>query len=344
LIYDVVIIGAGASALMSASMMQDKKVLLIDSNPDIGAKIKVSGGGKCNITNKYCDDTKYNTSSRLVKHIFKNFNNLHMLKFLNANNVYPRLYERLVKGAYFLNTSKEIIDVFRKITSKSEFLFNTQVLDASIKDDIFCITTSRDNIYSHKLIVASGGLSYPILGASDIGYKIAQKFGHSIGKTNPALVGWSVQREQFWFKELSGISIKDVEIKVGKKVCSGDFLFTHRGCSGPSVLTASLYWNKGSVNIDFLACNQELPKRFKQAFEKHSKQDLRKYVFSPAGTFGYTKAEVTKGGVCVDELNSKLESKFQKNLYFIGEVIDVTGELGGYNLQWAFSSAMKMFN
>ena len=151
-----------------------------------------------------------------------------------------------------------------------------------------------------------------------------------------------MQKEQFWFKELSGLSIKDVEIKIGSKKYKGDFLFTHRGCSGPVVLVSSLYWNRGFVSVDFLAGGEDLPKRFKQAFGKFAKGDMRDYTFAPAGTFGYSKAEVTKGGVSIDELSSKMESKYQKNLYFIGEVLDITGELGGYNLQFAFSSAMKV--
>jgi len=175
------------------------------------------------------------------------------------------------------------------------------------------------------------------LGATDIGYKIGESFGHKLVKSNPALVGFTVQKEQFWFKELSGLSL-DVELDVGVKKLSGSMLFTHKGFSGPAVLSASLYWKKGQIAINFAPSKDSyLPKRFKQAI-KDLDIDIYNYKFSPAGNFGYTKAEVTKGGICTDEIGLNFESKLQKDLYFVGEVLDITGELGGYNFQWAFSS------
>jgi len=214
-------------------------------------------------------------------------------------------------------------------------------------------------------------LSFPKIGASSIGYDIARSFGHSIETLSSGLVGLTVQPEQFFFKSLSGIAI-DVKITVNNKEINGALLFAHKGISGPAVLDASLYWNKGKITIDFLPTLSidslksskkhiskilSLPSRVaktfletlniedkasnKLSFEEWKKITLLKnYSFAPAGTFGYSKAEVTKGGVSTDEVDaSSMMSKKVENLYFLGEVLDVTGELGGYNFQWAFSTA-----
>ncbi len=343
-IYDIAIIGAGASGLMCASKYNDKNICIIDKNPKIGAKIKVSGGTKCNITNKYLNTTKYDGDEEFIGKVFNNFNNDDLLKFLNTNGVNPILNEKIVKGTYFCKSSDDVISMFKKLTNKAKLYLDTQVIEVEYINDKFIIKTNKQTIESKKLIVTSGGLSFPSLGATDIGFKIAQNFGHTIVKPNPALVGFTVQKEQFWFKELSGLSLDEVEIKVDNKVCKGGFLFTHKGCSGPVILSTSLYWKKGQISVDFLPTKDSyIPKRVRQAIKKLDNFDVHNYIFSPAGNFGYTKAEVTSGGVLTSEINNEtMESKIQPNLYFAGEVLDVTGELGGYNFQWAFSSARQV--
>ncbi len=348
MIYDIAIIGAGASGLMVASQInkyQNKRVCIIDKNTKIGTKIKVSGGTKCNITNKYLSAKKYLGDESFINEVFKKFNDKDLLKFLNTNGVKPILNEKIVKGTYFCKSSQDVIDMFKKLTSKSKLFLGTEVIDVQFQNDKFIIETNKNCIESKKLIIASGGLSYPSLGATDIGFKIAKKFGHTVITPNPALVGFTVQKEQFWFKELSGLSIDEVHVKVDNKICAGSFLFTHKGCSGPVILSTSLYWKKGQISIDFLPTKKSyLPKRVRHAI-KNLDINLKDYKISPAGNFGYTKAEVTKGGVCTNEINvENMESKLQPNLYFIGEVLDVTGELGGYNFQWAFSSANCILN
>ena len=340
MIYDIAIIGAGASGLMCASQHQDKRICIIDRMPKIGAKIKVSGGAKCNITNKYLSSKKYLGDEEFVDKIFESFNNDDLLKFLNQNGVNPILNEKIVKGAYFCRSSEDVISMFRKLISKTKFYHDTTVEDVEFKDDKFIINTNDKIIEAKKLIVASGGLSYPILGATDIGFKVAKKFGHNIITPNPALVGFTVQKEQFWFKDLSGLSLDEVHIKVGNRICKGSLLFTHKGCSGPVILSTSLYWQKGQISIDFLPKKDTyLPKRFKKAIQ-NLKLDIHNYTMSPAGNFGYTKSEVTKGGVDTLQIDANtMESKLKKDLYFIGEVLNITGELGGYNFQWALSSA-----
>lgn len=338
--YDIVILGAGASGLMCASLLNQTslKICVIDGNSKIGEKIKVSGGAKCNITNKYLEASKFLAEQEFIKSCFEEFDNKDLLKFLASNNLYPQLKEKIVKGTYFCNSSSEVISLFKKLTNKIHFKLNTKVEDVNYSENSFVIQTNNNCIKSKKLIVASGGKSFPNLGASDIGFKIAQDFGHSIARLDPALVGFTVQKDQFWFKELSGLSLP-VKIKVDNKEVVGDILFTHKGCSGPAILTTSLYWKKGQISIDFAPSKDSyLPKRFKKAIQ-NLELNIHDYQMSPAGNYGYTKAEVTKGGVSTDEIKmNTMESKLQKDLYFIGEVLDVTGELGGYNFQWAFTS------
>jgi len=338
MIYDICIIGAGASSLMCASHIKNKSICIIDSNSKIAQKIKISGGGKCNITNTYMNENYFLGDKPFIKQTLNKYSNEDLINFLKQNNLYFELNPKIVKGTYFCKTSNDVINMFAKLTKHCHFELQTTVSDVSY-DDIYTIQTNKKTIKAKKLIVASGGLSYASIGASDISYKVAKNFGHSVSKLNPALVGFTVQKDQFWFKDLSGLSM-DVKIKVANKTLEGSFLFTHKGCSGPIILTTSLYWQKGKFSIDFAPYkNSYLQKRFKRA-TKDLDIDIHNYEMAPAGNFGYTKAEVTKGGVNVSEVDENMQSKLQKDLYFIGEALDVTGELGGYNFQWAFSSAV----
>ena len=339
MIFDICIIGAGASALMCASNIKNKSICIIDTNRNIGSKIKVSGGGKCNITNEYMSEKFFLGEEKFVKNILNQFSNEDLKQFLKSNNLYFELNPKIVKGTYFCKSSNNVIDMFKKLTKHCNFELNTKVDNVNYENNTYIINTNKKQIKSKKLIVASGGLSFANLGASSIGYDIAKKFGHTINTLNPALVGFTVQKDQFWFKELSGLSM-DVKIKVNDKTVEGSFLFTHKGCSGPAILTTSLYWEKGKISIDFAPYKDSyLQKRFKRA-TKELNMDIHNYEFAPAGNFGFSKAEVTKGGINTNEIDNTMQSKLQKDLYFIGEVLDVTGELGGYNFQWAFSSAV----
>ncbi len=343
MIYDIAIIGAGASGLMAASGLQNKNICIIDKNSTVGAKIKVSGGAKCNITNKYLSSDYYLGDKDFIDEVFQKFDNKKLLSFLNQNGVYPAVNEKIVKGTYFCKSSEEPLAMFKKLLKKTKQYLNCEVLSVEYLNNKFQIKTTKGDIETKELIVASGGLSYTSLGATNIGFEIAKKFGHTVGKLNPALVGFTVQKPEFWFKELSGLSI-DARITIKDKILEGKMLFTHKGCSGPVILSSSLYWEKGNISIDFAPYKDSyLPKRFKQAI-KNLDIDIHNYQMAPAGNFGYTKAEVTKGGIKVNELEKNMESKYQKGLYFIGEVVDITGELGGYNFQWAFSSAYCVYN
>ncbi|CAI6146056.1 MAG: putative protein [uncultured Sulfurimonas sp.] len=370
-IYDVIILGAGASGLMCAGNIGKKKsVLIIEANEKVAKKLKISGGGKCNITNSSVELDNFDGEELLVKSVLKKFSKDNLLEFLDRN----RVDLELRKNRYYFcqNSSDEIIDVLKNISKNAEISLNDKILSVTKKNELFEVKTTNNTYISKKVVVASGGISFVTLGASEIGLDVAKSFDIQTKTFTPALVGLTVQKEQFWMRELSGLSCY-VNIKVGDRIAKEEMLFAHKGISGPAVLTASLYWKKGLISIDFLPDKDisqlvmgskklvssviNLPKRLSKALlkavniedkecKKLTKDDIQNlaslhaYTFAPAGNFGFTKAEVSRGGVLANELDfNTCEAKKVNGLYFIGEVVDITGELGGYNFQWAFSSA-----
>jgi predicted Rossmann fold flavoprotein len=367
--FRVIIIGGGASGLMTAALLPQNTALVIEGNRHIGAKIAISGGGKCNITNKVLDASFYEGDEAFIEAVLQRFDNEALLQWLQKRGLTPVMRD---SGQYFCpQNAAEAVRLLRSAALKQRFLLETKVFGVLKEGNYFKVKTSRGAFYANKVVIASGGLSYPKLGASGIGYTIAEHIGHRIIPTAPALVGFTVQKEQFFFKTLSGISL-GVNVNVGQKRLKGSLLFAHKGISGPVILDTSLYWRKGSITVDFLprfewhtinsisqfvSTALPIPKRAATAFLKHlgiedkpvkalSRTEkeridtLRAYTFAPAGTFGYKRAEVTKGGVATDDVcKETMMSKLCEGLYFVGEVLDVTGRLGGYNFQWAFSSA-----
>ncbi|MEA1879966.1 MAG: aminoacetone oxidase family FAD-binding enzyme [Campylobacterota bacterium] len=367
--YKVIIVGGGASGLMLASLLPKNTALVIESNAKVAAKVLVSGGGKCNITNSKMGAEYFLAEEAFISPALKKFNEKSLLTWLSRQGLEPEIRK---ESQYFCkHTAKELVDILIKESKKQSTHVNEQVVSATKKGDTFFVKTNKTIYQCQHLVIASGGLSFPKLGASSIGYDLATSFGHSVTKTAPALVGFTVQKEQFFFKELSGASC-DVEIHVNDKICSGALLFAHKGISGPAVLDASLFWEKRKMQIDFLpdfnwktikdskkniSTLLPLPKRITKAFllqlslhdkpfNKMNLEEIEKlkvlnaYIFSPAGTFGYSRAEVTKGGIDTNEINKEtMMSKKEDALYCLGEVLNVTGKLGGYNFQWAFSSA-----
>jgi len=370
-IFDVIILGAGASGLMCAGNIGKKKsVLIIEGNEKVAKKLKISGGGKCNITNVSVELNNFDGEELLVKSVLQKFSKDNLLEFLERN----RVELELRKNRYYFcqRSSDAIINVLKKASQNAEIKLSEKILSVTKEDELFYVKTDKNNYTAKKVVVASGGISFVNLGASEIGLDIARSFDIEVKTFTPALVGLTVQKEQFWMRELSGLSCY-VHIAVGDRVAKEEMLFAHKGISGPAVLTASLYWKKGLMSIDFLPDQNitelvtgskklvssviSLPKRLSKALlkavniedkecKKLTKEDmqnlskLHSYSFSPAGNFGFTKAEVSRGGVVANELEFKTcEAKKVDGLYFIGEVVDITGELGGYNFQWAFSSA-----
>ena len=371
--FDIAVIGGGASGLMAALRYKNKNIAVLESTQSIANKIKISGGGRCNITNKKVSADNYLGERVFIQKVLDKFSQKDLIEFLKRRGLNPIIRK---KSQYFCpKSSDELIMIFKKELKNVPVLLGYSLCDLKKENDDFLIFTNKGTLKAHKVVIATGGISYQKIGATDIAFEIAKKFSHNIITPKPALVGFTVQKNEFWFKELSGISFK-VRMKTGKKSFLDDLLFAHRGISAPAVLNSSLYWDKGSIEIDFLPDislksilkNQNrqissllpLPKRFTKAFLQSidledkrasllTKEDreklslLKSYTFSPAGTFGYSKAEVTKGGIDTDEIDpDSMMSRYQKNLFFIGECLNVTGELGGYNLQWAFSSAFGL--
>ncbi|WP_456450790.1 NAD(P)/FAD-dependent oxidoreductase [Hydrogenimonas sp.] len=371
MVYDLVVLGAGAAGLMASASLPGKKVLVLERNPRPGAKIAISGGGRCNLTNQNLSPDDYLGERAFVEAVLRRFDNDALLAWLRRRGLEPVL--RKENQWFCPESAKELVDVLLGACAHAEFAYDTEILGVRKEGDRFFIETSRGEFSAPKVLVATGGLSYASVGATGIGFAIAEDFGHALVPPRPALVGLTLQPAEAWMKALAGLSLP-VAIRVGRREIEGDLLFAHKGVSGPAVLDASLWWNRGKLTVDFLpgvrlarlfknpkksAMSQiPLPRRFVRAFfealklpnvpyhamdevQKQRLSLLKSYAFAPAGTFGYARAEVTKGGVNTAEIDpATMQSRLVKGLFFAGEVVDVTGGLGGYNFQWAFSSAV----
>jgi len=381
--YDVIIIGAGAAGMMSAieSGKRGRKVLLVDHAKKIGEKIRISGGGRCNFTNinvhtnKFISNNPKFVISALSQYTQKDFINL--IKKHNIN-----FHEKKLGQLFCDQNAQQIVDMLllecqiANVTIMKE----TIITEVDKQDDEYFITAGDDKYLCNSLIIATGGLSVPKIGASKFGYDIAQKFNMNIVKTLPALVPLTFNEKVLTIcKELSGLSLEAV-VFFNKIFFQEGMLFTHRGLSGPSILQISSYWKLGKIikinlspKLDILKLleikkksnpkqdiiniiTEILPKRLasiickennvigniSELSNKSLKQlsdSINSWVISPTGSEGYRTAEVTLGGVDTNELSSKtMMSKKNPGLFFIGEVVDVTGHLGGYNFQWAWSS------
>ncbi len=367
--FDIIILGAGAAGLMcAANLPKNLNILIIEKTNKIGSKILISGGGKCNVVNEHVGEDDFLFDGKFLKPLFERVSPRDILNFFDGVQFCKRK-----KAQYFTkNGARDIVEFLRKKIRHRKLELNCEVKELRYEKHFIC-KTSRGDFSCDSFVVASGGLSFPSLGGSGVGYEIAKSFGHELSEPSPALVGLSLQKEQFWMKSLSGVSLK-VKLSVADKTFTDELLFSHRGISGPAVLNASLFWHKGQIKLDFLSDGEiknylknskkqissllPLPKRFTKAFLAHlglsdkvanklSKAELEKlqtfhsYSFAPAGTFGFSKAEVSKGGVKTDSIDPlSYESSHQKGLYFLGEVLDVTGRLGGFNFYFAFGSAM----
>ncbi len=381
--FDVIIIGAGAAGMMAAATagQRGKTVLMIDHAKKIGEKIRISGGGRCNFTNvnanagAFLSHNKHFCKSALSQYTQEDFINLvkkHGITF----------HEKTLGQLFCDDSAQQIIDMLLKECDDVgvELKTETVVDSISFSEDKYIVKTQQKIYISPSLIIATGGLSIPKIGASKFGYEIAKQFGLKVIETWPALVPLMFQAAVLErCKELSGLSV-DAIVRYGKTQFREGLLFTHRGLSGPSILQISSYWEEGNdieINLapdhnayDFLRARKEtdpkkeiqnslidlIPSRLAVSIcdelNIHGKiaelsdkkiQDLATRIndwhVKPSGTEGYRTAEVTLRGLDTEALNSKtMECKAQKGLYFIGEVVDVTGHLGGYNFQWAWSS------
>jgi len=381
--YDVIIIGAGAAGMMSAieAGKRGRKVLLVDHYKKIGEKIRISGGGRCNFTN--INNSPNNFLSQNPKFVRSALSQYTQNDFINLINKYEiKFHEKKLGQLFCDHSAQQIVEMLLKecelanVTILKEFI----IKNIDKENDQYLVSTETDNYSSESLIVATGGLSVPKIGATSFGYEVAKKFDHNIIETLPALVPLTFSEKILEMcKELTGLSVEAI-VSFNKVLFQEGMLFTHRGLSGPSILQISSYWKQGDnikVNLspklnvyqlleekrklnpkfDILNIISEiLPKRLAQIICSENKvsgniselsnkilkqlsDNINSWLINPTGSEGYRTAEVTLGGVDTKELSSKtMMSNKHKNLFFIGEVVDVTGHLGGYNFQWAWSS------
>lgn len=386
--FDAVIIGAGACGLMCAVQAGylGKRTLILEKNEKIGAKILISGGGRCNYTNLYTSEANFiSANPHFCKSAFSQFTVDDTISFFEINGISGK--EKTL-GQLFpvTNNAKDIVQVFELLCADlgQEILCEAEVKEVlKTEDGDFKISYLRSGklkeIRVPKVVIATGGLPVPKMGATDFGLRIARQFGLKIIETAPALVPLTITgKDAEWYAQLSGNTIF-CRVSNDRISFEENILFTHWGLSGPAILQISSYWRPGEYisidllphdNITELIQNEKLnngrktlsgllsdlfTKKFADALTKFlpveknlaslTKEDIQKidryihyFDVKPAGDKGYDKAEVMRGGVATEELSSKtLESKKVAGLFFGGECVDVTGWLGGYNFQWAWS-------
>lgn len=379
--FDAIIIGAGAAGLFCAAEAgkRGRKLLVVEHNAQVGRKILISGGGRCNFTNtgaraeNFISQNPHFAKSALARYTPQDFVELvkkHKIPF----------YEKKLGQLFCRESSRQIVELLLAECRAARVEVRTGCTVKNVsKNALFEIETNQGVFQSESLVIATGGLSFPKIGASDFGYKIARQFGLKLtAQTRASLVPLIFEKKAQNFVRLAGVSVDSV-VSSGKASFRENILFTHRGLSGPAVLQISNYWQKEkSVSIDLLPAENALdlleknhaskqtvenflsrflPNRFAEVFtaqnfaNKPLNQLSRREIEQIAEmlnnwqvrfveTEGYDKAEVTLGGVETNELSSQtMEAKKAPGLYFIGEVVDVTGWLGGYNFQWAWASA-----
>ncbi|MBF0460230.1 MAG: NAD(P)/FAD-dependent oxidoreductase [Magnetococcales bacterium] len=381
--WDVIILGAGAAGLLCAgeASRRGRRVLVVDHAAQPGAKIRVSGGGHCNVTNRNLGKEHYlSAHPGFCVAALRQFGADAMLERLAQAGI---AVEERDGGQYFCQGSaQQVVALLLAACAAGRVTFSlgNAVQHAERTANGFTVQTRAGPVHGSALVVATGGLSFPKLGASDLGYRLARHWGLPVVPTRPALVPLRVAHTGFLAAEsLAGVAV-DACVRYQKTRFSGPLLFTHRGLSGPVVLQISSYWQIGeSLQID-LAPGVELGQLFRQARLDHPRQEVatvlagvlpkrltqalvthlgvtgrmaevadtrlrqlvdavHRWVVTPEGSEGYRTAEVTAGGVDTGILSPKtMECRTMPGLYFIGEVVDVTGQLGGYNLQWAWSS------
>ena len=380
---DVLIVGAGAAGLMCAieSGKRGKSVLLVDHYSKIAEKIRISGGGRCNFTNR--NTSPKNFISKNLNFSISALSQYTQFDFIELIEKYNIAYHEKTLGQLFCDQkSQQIIDMLLSECNKAKVeIKNDFKIDKVEKvNNQYVITNNNDSYISESLVIATGGLSIPKIGATDFGYKIAKQFNLNIVNTYPALVPLTFSDDILSMcNELSGLSF-NAKVSHDTVTFEEGMLFTHRGLSGPSILQISSYWKDGdAIDINLLPnkaidnilydkkdnCPKQsilnilselLPKRLAMIICKRnnllgniselSKQSIirisehtNQWSIKPKGTEGYRTAEVTKGGVDTNEISSKtMMAKNNPGLFFIGEVLDVTGHLGGHNFQWAWSS------
>ena len=382
---DVLVIGGGAAGLMCAitAAERGRDVIVLEGSNRIGKKILMSGGGRCNFTNLYCEPGNFLSHNRhFCKSALSRYTQHDFIALVNKHGI---AYHEKTLGQLFCDeSSREIVEMLQRECDEAGVSIVTESgISGVTHNRVYEVVTDHGVFSALSLVVASGGLSIPKMGASGFGYELARQFGLRVFDTNAGLVPFTFTGKLHEMMErLSGVSTR-ATVTAGGKSFTEDMLFTHRGLSGPSVLQASSFWTPGeNIEVDLLpgvdtddwllAAKNEQPRALLrtvlaahlprtlatelQAFLWPQLADtplieiskealgmladaLHHWAIKPAATEGYRTAEVTLGGVDTDELSSKtMEASRRPGLYFIGEVVDVTGHLGGFNFQWAWSS------
>lgn len=384
---DVIIIGAGAAGLMCAfsAAQRGRRVLVLDHANKPGKKILMSGGGRCNFTNMYCEPANFlSANPHFCKSALARYTQWDFIGLVAKHGV--PYHEKKLGQLFCDHKASDILGLLLDECDQAgaRLQLDTSVSEiAALEGGGYRLETSAGSYTCQSLVIATGGLSIPTLGASGFGYQVARQFGHQVLPTRAALVPFTITEPQLkaLCTELSGTSVEDCLVSCNGQSFKENILFTHRGLSGPAILQISSYWQPGdevSINLlphldlaEWLPAqqaerpNSELKTVLGELFTKKMagllaeqwfvSKPLRQYTpaelqavagrladwrFVPAGTEGYRTAEVTLGGVDTREVSSKtMESHKAPGLYFIGEVLDVSGQLGGFNFQWAWASA-----
>ncbi len=382
---DVVVIGAGAAGLMCAftAAARGRRVLLLDHANKAGKKILMSGGGRCNFTNMYTEPANFLSGNpHFCKSALARYTQWDFIEMVSRHGV--PYHEKKLGQLFCDNKASDILDMLFEECRQAgvDLRLNTSVQSVERNEDGYRLQSDAGELACQSLVIATGGLSIPTLGASGFGYQIARQFGHSVLPTRAGLVPFTITEPQLKgiCEALSGTSVEDCLVSCNGQSFKENILFTHRGLSGPAILQISSYWQPGDVIeinllphlnlVDWLAeqrrerPNTELKtllgelftrkmagllaehwfisrplKQYSPAELEDVAEKLGNWQLVPAGTEGYRTAEVTLGGVDTREVSSKtMESQKAPGLYFVGEVLDVTGHLGGFNFQWAWAS------
>ncbi len=383
--YDVIIVGAGAAGLMCAAVagQRGRRVALLDHNAAPGRKILISGGGRCNFTNIHCAPDRFLSAN---PHFAKSTLALYLPQhFIELVNSYRIPWHEKTLGQLFCDGSAHAIlnmllaecEKASRAGGRVDLILQARNIVLEHASGQFTLASSQGTLQADALVIATGGLSIPKLGATGFAYQAAQQFNIPIVDPRPALVPLVLAGSEAAWTALSGVSA-EVIAQAGKARFREKMLFTHRGLSGPAILQASSYWQAGeSLMIDFSpdaallqslkssngrrdtgtfrnALRSKLPQRLADhiaeiatpnSWTNHAldecERTLHHWEFRPAGTEGFEKAEVTAGGIDTKGLNARtMEARSVPGLFFIGEAVDVTGHLGGFNFQWAWASAV----
>jgi predicted Rossmann fold flavoprotein len=379
--YDAIVLGAGGAGLFCAAVagQRGRRVLVIDHAAGPGAKILISGGGRCNFTNIHTAADRYlSANPHFARSALSRYSAQDFIALVDSYGI--AWHEKTLGQLFCDGSARQIVDMLMAECTRGgvDFAFGESVTDVTHADARFTVRHGAATSSAPALVIATGGPSIPKLGASDFAYGLARQFGLKVVEPRPALVPLTLGGDDVLFRALSGVSAP-VEVRCGKASFREAALFTHKGLSGPAILQISSYWRHGqSIAIDLLpeqsaqwlveakrarprstlgtALGSHLPSRLADALAERiglsgelanlpdralldAARRLSDWPFTPNGTEGFAKAEVTVGGIATDGLSQQtMEAKRLPGLHAIGEAVDVTGWLGGYNFQWAWAS------